>query len=213
VLSMVGVDSCHRSAAPERVDLRLDLVVVLAQLQTLDVLDLVGVDNAADVIAAHDWSRKTVIEFQLRRPPLSSPKSVKLRERLLSPNDESTNVTSRSQTKRIQFAHTAELHTRKIPESLDHRGISSMRRDNQWTELGNVSPVAELSLASTKMLRFPCLDDVVQSAERLEESLSLLGLHKGFDGVRSDDKRNFRDLLNAMTTRLDERGNSRSSDG
>lgn len=115
----------------------------------------------------------------------------------LSPDDETTKVSTGGELEEVQSPDVDELDTRDVAESLDDTVVFVV--DNERSTALAVTAVAELALASTELAGVRDLDDIGVRAEGFEESDSLLGLGEALNsGV--DDEGDLLDLLDAVTT-------------
>jgi hypothetical protein len=118
-------------------------------------------------------------------------------------------MTTRSELKEIQSPHVDELDAGQVAESLDNAVILVV--DHKRTAALTMSAVPELSFASTEFTRIGDLDNVGVRVEALEKSDGLLCLGERLGGVL-DDERNFLDLLDAVATGEDQRGQGGGSE-
>ncbi len=131
---------------------------------------------------------------------------VKSRDGTLSPDDESTDVTTWCELKEVKSGNWASLNTWDVSESLDETFILVVN-DERTTTL-SVTPVPHLSLTGTDLSGVGDLDDIGVSLDGLEELNGDLGLGHGLGGV-GDDEGNLLDLLDSVTTGEDEGWESR----
>lgn len=122
-------------------------------------------------------------------------------ESTLSPDNEATEVTTRSELEEVEPPYIDELNTRNIAEGFDDTLILVV--NNKRATALTVPAVPEFALSSTELARVGDLDDIRVSFEGLQESNSLLGLGERFGGARYN-KRNFLDLFDAVATGEDE---------
>merc|ERR1719186_1729918 len=102
------------------------------------------------------------------------------------------------------------VHTRNIPECLSKSLV--LIKDNQRSQLLDVSPVPQLSLASPHTPGGVHLGHIGPGLVLPQEHHGLLGLGKGLYLV-SHDKWNFRNALDLVTLGHDKSRNSGGRDG
>jgi hypothetical protein len=117
-------------------------------------------------------------------------------------------MSTRGELEEVKTTNVNEFKTGQVTESLDETVIFVV--DDKGTTTLSVTTVTELTLTGTELTRVGDLDDIRVSVQRLEESNGFLGLGQLLNGV-SNNKRNFLNLLNTMTTSHNQRGESRSS--
>jgi hypothetical protein len=135
---------------------------------------------------------------------------IKSGESTLSPDYESTKVTTRSELEEVEPLDVNELYTRDVAESLHDTLILAV--NNERSTALTVPAVPHLALASTELAGVGNFDNVGVSLERLQESDSLLGLGERLGGARNDE-RNFLDLFDTVATSEDEGGKGRGGEG
>lgn len=128
----------------------------------------------------------------------------------LGPDDESSDVSSRSQLEQVELVNGAGLDSGNVLESSDNSLILGV--NDQRTSSLSVSSVSHLSLSSSDLSRVGDLGDIGVSRDSLQELNGSLGLGGGLDGGR-DDEGDLLDLLDSVTSSKDQRGESRSSNG
>lgn len=170
-------------------------------LSTDDRLDLIGVDDAGNV-SVGDLG---LGEGEAR---LGSEDLVEAAESGLGEDDETAEVSTRGELEEVEALDGAELNTGNVAESLDDTGVLVV--DNKGTTALGVAAVAELANTGTDLARVGDLDNVVVGVDGLEESDGLLGLGQALGGV-SNNEGDLLELLDAVTTGEDERGDSSGS--
>jgi len=152
-------------------------------------LDFARVDDSVKIRISHQWTRKGVSKFECGFLAVSSVELVKFLECGLSPDDESAEVTTGSQTKNVEAIDAENINTRKVTEGAYNRCLFVV--DNQWTSSLNVSPVAALSLSSADLLAVFHFLHISISFDGFQELNSLRGLFQVNDRIVADNKRNF----------------------
>jgi hypothetical protein len=115
----------------------------------------------------------------------------------LSPDDETAEMSSRSELEKVQPPDVDELNTGQIAEGLDDTVVLIV--NNKRATALTMPAVPELSLSSAQFTGVGDLDNIGVGVEGFEEGDGLLGLGERFSGS-IDDERNFLDLLDAVTT-------------
>lgn len=135
---------------------------------------------------------------------------IKEAEGALGPDNETSEMSSRGELEEVQSPDVDELNTGQVAESLDNTVVLIV--DDKRTTALTMSAVPEFSFAGTDFAGVGNLDDISVGVEGLEESDGLLGLGEGLSGILNN-KGNFLDFLDAVTTGENERGESRGSKG
>jgi len=123
----------------------------------------------------------------------------------IGPDDETSEVSTRSELEEVKGLDGGSLNTGDVAESLD-KGIciGSLRvEDDEGPTALPVAAVSELTLTSTELLGLGDLEDIWVSTEGLEKSNSLTGLGDTSAGA-GENARELWDLLDAVTTGKDE---------
>lgn len=128
----------------------------------------------------------------------------------LGPDDESTDVATRSELKEVQAIDRASLDTGNVLESSDDTLVLAVH--DERTPPLPVPPVPQLSLSSSELAAVGDLGDVAVGGEGLQELDGSLGLGGRLNGG-GDDEGNLLDLLDTVTSGKDQRGESGSSNG
>jgi len=119
-------------------------------------------------------------------------------------------VASRGKLQKVQSVDAAKLDTGKIAECKLNAIILGVY-DKRTTTHG-VSAVTHLTLTGADLLGVSGLVNVIEGTDGGENVLRGRGLLGRFDGG-VQDKRNFRDFVNDVTTSHDKSGDSRSGQG
>jgi len=117
-------------------------------------LDFRRVDDSSKIRVGHDGSRWTVSRFLVRIVFVVSKDFVELFEGRFSPDDETTNTSSRGKLEKVQSRDMAEFNSRNVSECRDDGGnisvlISFFVVDNKRTLLLGVSLSSGFSFTST----------------------------------------------------------------
>ena len=134
-------------------------------------------------------------------------------EGTLRPDDETAEVTTGRELKKVETLDVDDLNTREVAERLDD-AVVLVVHDERTAALA-VTAVPELALARAELARVGNLDDVGVRLKGLEERDSLLRLLERLDG-RRDNEGDLLDLLDAVAAGENERrerGRSEGGDG
>jgi len=97
-------------------------------------LNAVGLDDTANIGVGEDGTGEEVAMLDGGRFVRSSEDSVQLLKRSLSPDDETTEVTTRSKEQEVQGRNTGDLNTSQISEGSLGRG-SLVADNDEGTDL------------------------------------------------------------------------------
>mmetsp|Transcript_158344 Transcript_158344/g.485145 ORF Transcript_158344/g.485145 Transcript_158344/m.485145 type:complete len:333 (+) Transcript_158344:3-1001(+) len=170
-------------------------------------LDLVGVDEAAQVRVGHGVVGQVEVLLGRGARP-GAVKLVELLEGTLRPDDKAAHVATGRQLEQVEAGHAARLDTGQVAECLGDAVVLVVHDEGAAAE--HVATVAHLSLAATELLGVLGVLDVSVGVHTLEDLSGLLGARDRLNAV-GDDQRNLGDLVDAVATRHDERGQSRRS--
>lgn len=137
---------------------------------------------------------------------------VQLVESTFSPDDESTDVSSRSQLKQVKSAHVDGLNTGDVSEGSDEGDVVAAV-DDERSSSGSVSSVSELSETGSNLNGAGNLLHIIKGTNVSKESDGFLSSLDSFGRV-VDNKREFRDLVNSVSSGLhkgQDGGGSKSS--
>jgi hypothetical protein len=205
----IRVKTVHDTLVLERVLLLSEgTLVVLVTSGTDNGLDFIRVDETSDIRVGHDVSRQNVILLQGSRSLIGTVELIQESNSGLSPDDETTEMSTRSQLQQVKTTNVNKFKTGQVTESLDKTVVFVV--DNERTTTLSVTTVTELTLTGTELARVGDLNDISVGVDRLQESNSFLGLGQLLNRV-SNNERNFLDLLDTVTTSHDQRRKSRSS--
>ena len=112
-------------------------------------------------------------------------------------------MTTWCELQEVESPHVDELNTWEVTERPDDTIVFVVY--DQWATTLAVAAIAHLALAGPEFPRVGHFDNVSVRVEGLEECYGLLGLFEGL-GSGGDDERNFLDLLDAVSTGKDQRG-------
>ena len=172
-------------------------------------LDLVGVDDSGKIGVGHLGAGENESLLHGGGAGEGPEDGVQLVESRLSPDTESTQVTSGGELQQVQAVNRHKLDTRKIAESPQHGGLLVV--DDQRTLALDVPPVPQLSLSGADLLGVLDLLNISVGTEGLQDLDGELGLVNVLDRLAADNQRDFLDLFHTVPTSHDQRGESRSS--
>jgi hypothetical protein len=205
----VRVKTVHDTLVLERVLLLSEgTLVVLVTSRTNNRLDFVRVDKTSNIGVGHDVSGQDVILLQGSGSLIGTVEFIKESNGGLSPDDETTEMSTGSELQEVKTTNVNKFETGQVTESLDETVIFVI--DDKRTTTLSVTTVTELTLTGTELTRVGDLDNIRVGVDRLQESNSFLSLGELLNRV-SNNKRNFLNLFNTVTTSHNQRGESGSS--
>jgi hypothetical protein len=168
-------------------------------------LNFVRVDQSSQVRVGHRRSGESVTRLLSR-----GEKRLESLKGILSPDNESAQVSTRGHLEQGQVVHVHRFHTRDVSHS--QVNTLSFVVHNNRTSSSSPSSVSPLTLTSSQGLRFLASFQFLVQTQSCEQSHGLLGLLDSGSLVRNN-KRNFLDILDSVTSGSHHRGDGRSSDG
>jgi len=184
---------------------------LVGDLGTEASLDLVRVDDTGNISVGEESARELVSALLSGGLLVGAVERVEALEGVTSPDNETTEMTTRGELEEVEAANAGELNTGQVSESLGERGFLVV--DNEGATTLDVTSVSQLALSSSELLGVLHLGDVSESTDSFQESDSLRGLGDGVDGLVVNDEGNLGDLLDLVTASEDESGDGRSSEG
>lgn len=207
----VGVEPVHDSGVAERVLLHaVGTGSARGTLGTDNGLDFVRVDDAGDIRVDHLGEGKGVTGLEGGGLAEGTVELIKELKGTLGPDDETTEVTTGSELKEVEPADIDELDTGEVTEGTGQTIVLVV--DNEGTTALTVTTVTKLTLTGTDLAGRGDLEDIIVGMDGLEKGNGGLGLGEGLDTV-TNDKRDLGDLLDAVTTGKDQRGDSGGGEG
>jgi len=204
----VRVELNHETEVLERV-LLASTELVGGLLRTKSRLDLIRVDDSGQVRVGHLGTRKLVALLDGGSDLLSTVDGIELLESTLSPDDESTEVTTRSKTEEVEAGDLAKLNTRKVAESTSEG--TRLVIDDKRTNTGGETSVSALSSSSADVLGVVRALNIIVSVDGLQESNSSLGLLHSRESIVGNDEGDLRDVVDAVSTSHNQRGKGTGS--
>jgi hypothetical protein len=203
----IRIQFLHGLSMAERIDLLSRLADGLLGSQELGNSGVA--DDASKIGVGHLGVRQS--EARLFRFGLvGTIDGIESSESIRSPDEESTEVSTRSESQQVEGFNIHEFNARDVTEGTEHIGFFLV--DDNGTQLLDISTVTEFTSAGSDVLRSDNLFDISINVELLEGFDGLLGLVDVSEGFSSDDERNFIDLINSVTSGSDQSRDGRSSD-
>jgi len=203
----IRIQFLHGLSMAERIDLSSRLADGLLGSQELGNSGVT--DDASKIGVGHLGVRQS--EARLFRFGLvGTIDGIESSESIRSPDEESTEVSTRSESQQVEGFNIHEFNARDVTEGTEHIGFFLV--DDNGTQLLDISTVTEFTSASSDVLRSDNLFDISINVELLEGFDGLLGLVDVSEGFSSDDERNFIELINSVTSGSDQSRDGRSSD-
>lgn len=201
------VELGHNSEILERVLLELDTSGLLDG-RFDNALDLIRVDDTTDISIGHHGTGQVVVGLHGGSLGVGSVQAIELLKGTLSPDAETSKMTTRGQLKEVQSLNVAQFNTRDVSEGLDETLVLVVD-DQRTTSLG-VTSVPHLTLTTAEFLGGLDFLDIIIGTEFLEKGDGVGGFGQLFDSV-ADNKGDLVDLLNSVTTGHDQSGDGRGS--
>lgn len=171
-------------------------------------LDFAGVDDATQVRVGHPVSGKSVTRLEGSFFSEGTVDGFELFESTLSPDAETTQVTTGGQLEQVQSRDTGNFDTGDVTESLDNTAVFGI--NDKGTTAFTVATVAHLTLTGTEGTAGLDAFNVSDGSNLLEDFDGSASLVDAFNS-RGQDQGEFGNLLDAVTTSHDEGGQGRRS--
>lgn len=176
-----------------------------------DALDGIGVDDLCDIRVGQDGSVEVVASLFLGSNSVGTEDFVKGLEGRFSPDDESSEVTTRSQLSQVKSVDVADFNTWDVFDSSEEGDVFVVV-DEEWALSESVSSVSELTLTSSDDLSVGNSFNIFVSTESLQESNDISGLLDTFELV-IDNQRKVGDSTDSVASSQDKGSQSGSSQG
>jgi len=111
----------------------------------------------------------------------------------------------------VQVLNIADFNTRNVSECLDEWSLFGI--NNEWSSSLNVSSVSHLSNTNSDLAGILNSFNVIKSAESLQDGNGFGGLVQSLDGLIVNNKRDFRDRIDLVSSSHNKSRESRSSKG
>jgi len=187
---------------------------------SLDGVGLLGgSENGLHFVALHHGLEVGVLDDSRRDTPVLlgatagthvTVDGVEGFERIFSEDEESSNVSTWSETENVQLVDVQAVDAWDVSEGLDDTVVLSV--DDAWAQLLDVLAVSHLTSASSHSAGGVDSLDVVPSADGLEQIDGLLGLLVLL-GVVGDNERDFWHVIDLVALGHDERWYAGGGDG
>lgn len=163
-----------------------------------DRLNFIGVDDSGNISVGHNRSFQFIVRFLFTGSLEGSENIVQSHASGLSPDDESTQLSSGGQGLEVQSVDISDFNTRDVSESLNEFDVF-VSIDDEGSFLDLVSFVSQFSFSSSQGLGVNDLLDVFVGSEFLQESDSLVGLFERFKSIFNHEG-HFGDLVNLVSS-------------
>lgn len=118
---------------------------------------------------------------------VGSEQVIKGIESTLGPDDESSELTTRSQLEEVHSVDVAEINSGDVSEGLNHLGVI-IGIDEQGSSSLNESSVSHFSFTGSQFLALNDSDDIIIDVESLQESDGILGSFDTFEFIFDDQR-------------------------
>jgi hypothetical protein len=174
-----------------------------------DGLDGIGVDDLGNIGVGQDGSVEMISALFLSSDSVASEDLVEGLESGFSPDDESTEVTTRSQLSEVKSVDIGDFNTGDVSDGSSEGGVF-IGMDEKGTSSEIVSSVSEFTLTSSDGLGVGNSFNIFVGTESLQEGNDVLSLFNDFELV-IDNQRKVGDVVNSVTSGKDEGSDSGGS--
>jgi len=175
------------------------------------VLNGVGVDDLSDIGVGKDSSVEVISGLALGSNSVSTEDFIKGLEGRFSPDDESSEVTTRSELSQVESVDIDDFNTGEVSNSSEEGDVLvAVYEEGSSTE--SVSSVSELTLARSDGLGVGNSFNIFISTESLQEGNGILGLFNTFEFI-VNNQRKVGNILDSVASSENKRSNSRGSEG
>jgi len=207
----VGVKSFQSVDVFQWVLLLLGVKRLVFSLVSDNALNGIGVDDLCDIRVGQDGSVEVVAGLFLGSNSVGTEDLVEGLEGRFSPDDESSEVTTRSQLSQVKSVDVADFNTWDVSDGSEEVDVFVVV-NKEWASSESVSSVSELTLTSSNSLSVGNSFNIFVGTESLQESDDVSGLFNTFELV-IDDQRKVGDSADSVASSQDKRGQSGSSQG
>jgi len=176
-----------------------------------NALDGIGVDDLCNVGVGQDGSVEVVASLFLRSNSVSSEDLVKGLEGRFSPDDESSEVTTRGQLSQVKSVDIADFNTWDVSDGSEESDVFVVVNE-KWASTESVSLVSEFTLTSLDGLGVGDSFNIFVGTESLQESDDVSGLFNTFELV-INNQWEVGDTADSVASSQNERSQSGSSQG
>jgi len=167
-------------------------------------LNGIRVDDLSNVRVGQDGSVEVVASLFLSGNSVSTEDLVKGFEGRFSPDDESSEVTTRSKLSQVESVNVADLNAWDVSDGSEESDVLIVV-DEEWTFTESVSSVSELALTGSNDLSVGNSFNIFVGTESLQEGNDVSSLLNTLELV-IDDQRKVGDSADSVTSCQDERG-------
>jgi len=169
----------------------------------------IGVDDLGNIGVGQDSSVEVISTLFLASASVATEDLVKGLEGRFSPDDESSEVTTRSQLSQVKSVDIADFNTWNISDGSEESDVFVVvYEERTFTKF--VSSVSELAFTGSDDLSVGNSFNIFVGTESLQESDDVSGLFNTFDLVINNQWK-IGDATDSVTSSQNERGQSRSS--
>jgi len=205
----VGVQVFQRFGILQRISLLVKVMSLVFSAVSDSSLNGIGVDDSSNIRVGQDSLVKVISALLLRSQSVRSEDLVKRSEGRFSPDDESSEMSTRSQLSKVKSVNVRDFNTRDVSNSSDEVDVF-ITVDEKRASSKSVSSVSELALTSSDDLGVGNSFNILISTESSKESNSFLGFFNAFDLVINNQRKVW-NVLDSVASSEDERSDSGSS--
>lgn len=177
---------------------------------TNDSLDLSAINQPSHIRVSDLRGRKDVILLKSSRGLERSENFIEFCECALSPDNKATEMSTRSELEEVEAGDVDELNSGEVAECTDDTVVFGV--NDERTAALPVTAVPQLTLTSAELAAGRDLENVRVGTKGSKERNSFLGLLQALSS-RGNNKWDFLDFLNSVSTSKDESWESRSGKG
>lgn len=207
----MGVESLQSTEVGQWILLLLGVDWLVFFTVSDGALDSIRVDDLCDIRVGQDSSVEVVSGLFLGSNSVGTEDLVKGLEGGLSPDDESSEVTTWSQLSKVKSVDVADFNSWDVSDGSKESDILVVV-DKEWAFTKPVSSVSELALTGSNDLGVGDSFNIFVGTEFLQEGNDVSGLLDTFDLV-VDNQRKVGDSTDSVASGQDKRGQSGSSQG
>lgn len=175
-------------------------------------MNFIAVDDTVKIRVCHDSVGGSESSLNLGVFVGASKDVVEGLESTFSPNDESSQMTTGGKLQQIQRIHVGKVDSWDVSEGLDQLGGAQGNIvHNEGSQVLEVAAVSGLTLTSPHPAGRDGLLHIIVSVKRLQEGDGILSLGEAGDLRVSNDQGDFIDVVDLVSSRDDERGDSSGS--
>jgi len=184
----MGVQSFQGSNVLQRVLLLLRMKRFVFNLVSDSALDGIGVDDLSNIRVGKDGSVEVVSSLAGGTNSVVAEDFIKGLEGRFSPDDESSEVTTRSELSEVKSVNVGNFNTGEISNSSEE-GDVFVAVDKEGSSSESVSLVSELTLTRLDNLSVGNSFNIFVGTESLQEGNGILGLFKTFEFIVNNQRK------------------------